>query len=586
MQKKQFVKPNRMNVFKMSLDELESTNKGMEKELKKLKIPLNGNVSKGKSPSSKRNINLSPVNGGSQKQIGYQTPVKGRMNSSNKSLHDNPTDNSEFNSKVEEGNNNKFGTFEYQLVKKEKILIPATERINMKNLKICQKNLLPKEKNYFVSEKNFQLIAEALNAKEIDIKNLKTLLDMAHQELNKQNEKFEGIIKMNEIFRNKHKDIQQENTNIKMSYDDLMFQINKMNNIFGRLIKLLKYIMEISDSEQQDNINQKINELELNGILSTDSSILSNNNQKMNATINKFFNEKELQNEKLCIEYKKKYYDAQNIADQITQIDSSNINLTDIARDMLETKKRIKELNDQNEKLEHENTYLRISYQNLYCENEGKNKSNNNQVNLLNKKIKEISEKNGELSNEIQILKTQNEELEESLDAIKNDISTKTNLINDLSNKNSSLSNTVKDKDNIITELKRQVIDLTKKNTIFQSSKQSNANIESHDDLNEYLNKSSDDITSDPNKRKGKINTSSSKNIIDKKDLEIKLLKQKISDLQNDDKNIFFEGDTDDVGVNGVQYIGDMFMILYNQAKMIEGLTLDKGKNRKNSQIS
>ena len=100
-------------------------------------------------------------------------------------------------------------------------------------------------------------------------------------------------------------------------------------------------------------------------------------------TINKFFNEKELQNEKLCIEYKKKYYDAQNIADQITQIDSSNINLTDIARDMLETKKRIKELNDQNEKLEHENTYLRISYQNLYCENEGKNKSNNNQVNLL-----------------------------------------------------------------------------------------------------------------------------------------------------------------------------------------------------------
>ena len=243
MQKKQFVKPHRMNVFKMSLDELETTNKGMEKELKKLKIPLNGNTSavKGKSPSSKRNINLSPVNGGSQSKIGSQTPIKGRTNSSDKSLHENTTENSEFNSKIEDGNNNKFGTFEYKLVKKEKILIPATERINMKNLKICQKNLLPKEKNYFVSEKNFQLIADALNAKEVDIKNLKTLLDMAHQELNKQNEKFEGLIKMNEIFRNKHKDIQQENTNLKMSYDDLMFQINKMNNIFGRLIKLLKY---------------------------------------------------------------------------------------------------------------------------------------------------------------------------------------------------------------------------------------------------------------------------------------------------------------------------------------------------------
>ena len=589
MQKKQFVKPHRMNIFKMSLEEIDSTNKVMEKELKKLKIPLNGvSGAKGKSPSSRRNINLSPVNGGNNNKL-LTTSNQTRTNSSDKTLQDvnNITieGNTELN-KSTDVNIPKFGTFEYKLVKKDKLLIPATEKINMKNLKLCQKNLLPKEKNYFVSEKNFQLIADAINAKEIDIKNLKILLDMAHQDLNAQNDKFQGMIKMNEIFLNKNKQLAQDNANLKLSYDDLMFQINKMNTLFARIVKLIKYILLISDNDKKDKIKDKINEFGLNGIFNIDE-----NNTDLQNNINKFFTEKELQNEQLCREYKKKYYDAQNMVDQLS-LEAKNNNLSDIAKDMLETKKRIKELNEQNEKLEHENTYLRISYQNLYCENEGKNKSNLTQVSLLNSKIKEISQRNGELSNEIMILKSKNEELEESLESIKSDMTTKTSLINDLSNKNSNIANTLKDKENIITELKRQIIDLTKKNTLLNQSNK----IESRDDLSEYLNKSSDDLYFNGNKakasgnnQKGEDQLNNNNKDIAKKDMEIQILKEKIGNLQNEDKNLYFEGDSDAIGVNGVQYIGDMFMILYNQAKMIEGLVQEnpKLKNRKiNSQMN
>ena len=64
--------------------------------------------------------------------------------------------------------------------------------------------------------------------------------------------------------------------------------------------------------------------------------------------------------------------------------------------------------------------------------------------------------------------------------------------------------------------------------------------------------------------------------------MEIQILKEKIGNLQNEDKNLYFEGDSDAIGVNGVQYIGDMFMILYNQAKMIEGLVQENPKLKRN----
>ena len=171
-------------------------------------------------------------------------------------------------------------------------------------------------------------------------------------------------------------------------------------------------------------------------------------------------------------------------------------------------------------------------------------------------------------------------------------MTTKTSLINDLSNKNSNIANTLKDKENIITELKRQIIDLTKKNTLLNQSNK----IESRDDLSEYLNKSSDDLYFNGNKakasgnnQKGEDQSNNNNKDIAKKDMEIQILKEKIGNLQNEDKNLYFEGDSDAIGVNGVQYIGDMFMILYNQAKMIEGLVQEnpKLKNRKiNSQMN
>jgi hypothetical protein len=58
--------------------------------------------------------------------------------------------------------------------------------------------------------------------------------------------------------------------------------------------------------------------------------------------------------------------------------------------------------------------------------------------------------------------------------------------------------------------------------------------------------------------------------------MEIKLLKEKMKKFNENEKLIF------DNKNNGLIYIGDMFMYLYNQSKMIENL-INKKIKRKNS---
>ena len=57
-----------------------------------------------------------------------------------------------------------------------------------------------------------------------------------------------------------------------------------------------------------------------------------------------------------------------------------------------------------------------------------------------------------------------------------------------------------------------------------------------------------------------------------KLDLDMKLLKKK---TMEDERNMYFTGEDKEIGINGVAYISDLFLDLYNQSKLIEEI-IDK----------
>ena len=71
--------------------------------------------------------------------------------------------------------------------------------------------------------------------------------------------------------------------------------------------------------------------------------------------------------EKTNKELREKIYDYETFFRKISHIyESKNVDLAEAAKDIIQMKKRIANLNDINEDLERENNYLRISFHLLY----------------------------------------------------------------------------------------------------------------------------------------------------------------------------------------------------------------------------
>jgi hypothetical protein len=286
-------------------------------------------------------------------------------------------------------------------------------------LKICQKHNLPNEKNYFVSEKNLKLIEEALSEKESDINNLKALLSFTKNDIDSFQKKYDDLYQIIEELENeknilltKLENLLQENKQLKDNYDDFSFQYNKIiiyfkkienflaivfkwydsfkdklkneenekcllnntnivispNSRFMEIFKNLHNLIQGEDGEGNKNMNMKMrdfNFLFTHSITNSNFEFELENKEKLFLYSN--IDSDYLKMEKMNKQLKNKLYDYENFLKKLSHIyETKNVDLTDIAKDMIETKKRITDLDTLNENLEKENDYLRISYHNLY----------------------------------------------------------------------------------------------------------------------------------------------------------------------------------------------------------------------------
>ena len=104
--------------------------------------------------------------------------------------------------------------------------------------------------------------------------------------------------------------------------------------------------------------------------------------------------------------------------------------------------------------------------------------------------------------------------------------------------------------------------------------------VNNNDNLNLYLNKSSDEILAGYNKDINKLEETDNNNSIMLKNTEILNLKRKIESLEKDKKYISLNETLDNEKINGINYIGDMFYFLYNQAILIDKLVKNDNINR------
>lgn len=618
MKKIWFVKQNPLQGSKTSIDDINSQLGGQRSPGRK-KIMIPNSMKKSSSPNhspngSKRNIYLSPSSKnrrGSpkpqrQRKLSYGKDSKDMKSEFKSEIKSNisvlkdldsnlnvpedpslniPSNNEQSPSKVieipqpRENIPSEFSTndMNFKIVKSEKLLIPMTDEINMDNLKLCQKNLLPKEKNYFISEKNFKLLTDALNAKDEEIRNLNTMLQYAHEENLRQKEKTTLAEQERQIYILKSRQFAQDVMDQKSSYQDLSFQVNKLNTVFNKLFLLIKFILDDIQPNSMEIIKAKLKEMGLDKLIDIYTDCNRNINlgeqkeeekdditedQTIEQRLNKMLGKSYLKNEKLCREYKKKANDYKDTALLLNNITEGKATLSDINKDMVNTKKRMNELIELNEKLEKENNYLRLSYQNLYIESQSKRNLNDKEIEA------EIERKN--FISSIEELKKENDKLKSELENLKN--------------ANTNYIFLIKEKDNIISELKKNNLELEKKNQMTNSTFIGLKKKGQNDDLDKYLNKSTDeifnDINNDESKRKKEKEDIDRRLIL--KNFEIKNLKRKIEDMENENKrNIFFEGESENVGINGINYIGDMYFILYNQANMIEKLVMGDTKDLK-----
>ena len=350
-------------------------------------------------------------------------------NPNGKQYNENSKENNSSNSPSKRG---KMGKLEYAIEPRNILLIPSNVNINKNNLKICEKELLPKEKNYFISETNFQLIKNALNEKEKNINNLKTLLEKKNKEI---------LL------------LEKENKKLEDANNELILQIQKNDIYFDKMYQLLKYVFNYYDSFNDPQIKEFIKEQNLGSLINKSNITQENKNQNNdNNTNNKNENGKivsvlfDTNNDEILKElekYKKMYNDVRKQLNLMTNMKLNDKNNQDeLSKQLIEYQKKINELNSENQNYIKENTYLKLLCKNIFLEKKIVEIDDNEQVIKELKNENEILKKKiDSLLKEINQLKLDNNKINE-LNKILNDKNLKLN--EELKNLNNIYSKTIK----------------------------------------------------------------------------------------------------------------------------------------------
>ena len=395
------------SLFKMNVEDIDQQNKLLESKLKKKKTKLQLiettpikriNLSKNSSgEKNKKAFNVSSQIDNSF--VSNKWSVSPRESNISKTRSPNKGMSS-FKNKLDSSVINS-SNLEVRSGKTTKNLIPIPSHLEGENkmkefvskMKICQKHNLPNEKNYFVTEKNLKLIEEALVEKDADINNLKSLLFFAKNDFDKFKINYSDLNKTIEQQDNEKSELIKAfdslakfNKQLQENYDDYSFQYNKMLIFFKKIESLIHLVIKLKQSYEDlqiksenfelgkktklieiiNSIISKLKEDEIKAYLSLfvyNSESSHDNKNFLKASVPNNITRLEKQH-KLS---KDKLYDYETFVKKLSFLyESKKFDLTDIARDMIETKKRISELDDLNESLERENEYLRISYHNLY----------------------------------------------------------------------------------------------------------------------------------------------------------------------------------------------------------------------------
>ena len=225
------------------------------------------------------------------------------------------------------------------------------------------KEKLPKEKSYLITQTNYELLLSSLKDRENDIKNIKNEKENLNKEIKDYNKKYNKLIQENETLKNEKEDIEKKNALLTSTYSKLYSEFKKYELIYTKFLNLIKHIFELFPGDMR--IKKKINELELKGIFINEfnSQIDENKNLEDLLTTNekKLFEELE--------EKQKKIDDAEKRFLQL-QNSTNNSTLKILSKNCSNDMKRIRELNQLNEQLLRENTFLKLSCQNLKNEND------------------------------------------------------------------------------------------------------------------------------------------------------------------------------------------------------------------------
>jgi len=146
----------------------------------------------------------------------------------------------------------------------------------------------------------------------------------------------------------------------------------------SRFLDIFKQIEKFLEQENFRSFNFLFSQTVLKKVPNTFSNLHKNSQiyydtlteSTFNSSSNFLFSEVDIEYfkmEKLNRQLKSKLYDYESFIKNLTHIyETKSVDLTEVAKDMISTKKRISELNEINENLEKENEYLRISYHNLF----------------------------------------------------------------------------------------------------------------------------------------------------------------------------------------------------------------------------
>ena len=295
-------------------------------------------------------------------------------------------------------------------------------------LKLCQKVNLPNDKNYFITEKNLKLLKESLSEKEADINSLKSLLSLTQDDIENFQKRYDDLAAIIKELTNEKsiiltnlENLFVENKQLKENYDDFSFQYEKILIYVKTIDKFIPLVfkwfdsfcdvLKCDDGSSSDKNKKKEKSLSLNydsrffeffrqienfleeenfrsfnclfsqaifkKAPSTFANIYSSSKSFYDSLIKTTFSSQNFLFSEVDVDYfrmesmnrqlKNKLNDYECLIKRLTYVyESKNFDLTEVAKDMIETKTRLISMNSLNENLEKENQYLRISYHNLF----------------------------------------------------------------------------------------------------------------------------------------------------------------------------------------------------------------------------